>query len=148
MLFHASSGVKPCLSLHMNSLRYELIWCVAHPLILYSLTFTRFQYDSMCCVWIPVCGSTKFTEWLTVAWPATPGTVATWVYALHWSEWTILPGAMCLVIIGNRVAASLDGTISMYQWRADLMCRPSQIPIPHLLGPPTVMLNERFICTS
>lgn len=42
-----------------------------------------------------------------------PGREPTLLYALHWSEWTCVPGATWAAIIGSKVAASRLETICM-----------------------------------
>lgn len=74
---------------------------------------TLFQYDSTFCVCTPVVELTNWTEWFTVWWAATLGKLATWPYAAHWSECTMLPLATCVLIIGSNVAASRCATISI-----------------------------------
>ena len=57
---------SPCHRLHMNSLRYS---CrnlgFVLPFIFLNFAFATDQLLSVCWVWRPVTGSTKFTEWFT-----------------------------------------------------------------------------------
>ena len=49
------------------------------------------QYGSIAWVCMPVAGSTKLSEWLTVPWLNCSRELMLW-YAFHWFEWMIVPG--------------------------------------------------------
>lgn len=62
--------------------------------------------DSIPCVYTPVTGSTKCSEWLTV-WCLKPTLAWSWLYAPHSSLYTMLPRRICAAISGGSVSASL-----------------------------------------
>ena len=79
---------------------------------------------------MPVVGSTKVTEWLTVPCEATCGKCDTLLYALHSSECTIVPGATWVWIIGRSVAAFQVVTTSIYTIAG--VCEVSTSPNTHI----------------
>jgi len=54
----------------------------------------------------------KLSEWSTVLYPAIPGSVATWLFATHWSDYTVVP--LSASRVASRVVAFLWETSSMY----------------------------------
>ena len=121
---------SPCHLLHMNSFRYSCRKLgFVFPFIFLNLSFATDQLLSACCVWTPVIGSTKLTEWLT-AWWLKPKTLCICLYAAHSSVYTKEPGCTCLWIMGKRVRASRLLTSCKYG-RAGSNC-VSKSPRTHL----------------
>ena len=99
---------------HIYSHMYEsnIVLCV--PLCRLLCCFVALRERSMCCVWAPVFGSTKFKEWFTVAcWKPAPGIPTMPLYAGHWLDIIVVPGLILSEIIGSRVAADLSGTVNI-----------------------------------
>ena len=60
---------SPYQRLHMNSCKYSCRkLLLVFPFIFLNFSFAALQLLSACCVWTPVAGSTKLTEWFTVSW--------------------------------------------------------------------------------
>ena len=108
-------SLPPLQSNHMNSFRYDWRWVRRQPFYFLIWYSTRFQQLSMCWVWAPVTGSTKFLEWFTVWCVRHRGTnMGRLMYPRHISEWII---TFCprntLLIIGMSVLRARLGTTSI-----------------------------------
>lgn len=131
ILSYAWSLVCPCLSIHMNSSKYEGSWMAWQPLILFSLDLVLHQYDSMFCVWVPVMGSTKLISWFTLECEDTFGNVPTRLYAAHWSEWMIVPGATWAGWLEEVFEHFLHSLSPCNPKLVVVMCQLNQIPKSH-----------------